>query len=177
MARSSFHDEVRIVPYQEEWLHRFHTSKELIISILLTMDIECDVRHVGGTAIPGMCSKPIVDVLVMVDPDDLEPAARALAEYILCLGECGRPGRYFFSEGDTEHDAVYIHLTTAGNQVAKDQLKFLAMLLACPDMQKEYAELKIRLAAQYPESRAIYRFRKGIYIEKCLEEGYDVQSD
>ena len=177
MNRTSFHDQVRIVPYQEEWVQRFRTIKEMIIALLLTENIECHVLHVGGTAIPGMCGKPIVDVLVTVDPDDLEPAVRTLAEHILCLGECGRPGRYFFSDGNTEHDAVYIHLTTAGNKVARDQLEFLDMLRACPELQKEYAELKIRLAAQYPESRAIYRWKKGIYIEKCLEEGYDVQSD
>ena len=42
-------------------------------------NIECDVRHVGGTAIPGMCSKPIVDVLVTVDSEDMEIAPHALA--------------------------------------------------------------------------------------------------
>lgn len=177
MISTSFHDQVRIVPYQEEWIQRFRTTKEMIIALLLTTNIKCYICHVGGTAIPGMCSKPIVDVLVTVDSDDLESAARAMAEHILCLGECGRPGRYFFSMGNTEHDAVYIHLTTAGNKVARDQLEFLDMLRACPDLQKEYVELKIRLAAQYPESRAIYRLQKGIFIEKCLEEGYDVQSD
>ena len=177
MSRISFHDQVRIVPYREEWAQRFRTTKELIIALLLTVNIECDVRHVGGTAIPGMCSKPIVNVLVLVAPGDLEQAARALAEHIPCLGECGRPGRYFFSQGDTEYDAVYIHLTTADNQVARNQLKFLDMLLACPDLRHEYAKLKIRLATQYPENRAIYRLKKGVFIEKCLADGYDMQGD
>ena len=177
MTDISFHEQVRIVPYREEWMQRFRIAKELIIALLLTANIECDVRHVGGTAIPGMCSKPIVDVLVMVAPGDLEQAARALAEHIPCLGECGRPGRYFFSHGDTERDAVYIHLTAADNQVAKDQLKFLDMLRTCPDLRHEYAELKTRLAAQYPENRAIYRLKKGVFIEKCLADGYDMQGD
>lgn len=177
MTDTSFHDQVRIVPYREEWVQRFRTTKELIIALLLTVNIECDVRHVGGTAIPGMCSKPIVDVLVLVAPGDLEQAARALAEHIPCLGECGRPGRYFFSQGDTEYDAVYIHLTTADNQVARNQLIFLDMLLACPDLRHEYAKLKIRLATQYPENRAIYRLKKGVFIEKCLADGYGMQGD
>lgn len=64
--------------------------KERITALLLKADIMCDVRHVGGTAILGMCSKPIVDVLVTVDYADLEKPAVALAEEILCLGECGR---------------------------------------------------------------------------------------
>lgn len=167
----SFHDEVRIVPYREEWPQRFRVTKEWIIAMLLKENVACDVRHVGGTAIPGMYSKPIVDVLVMVDRDDLETAAHTLADNILCLGECGRPGRYFFSEGNTEQDAVYIHLTTADNSVAKDQLRFLALLQACPDLRAQYADLKMQLASQYPDNRAIYRLKKGVFIEKCLEKG------
>lgn len=177
MYHSSFHDEIRIVPYQEEWMQRFRAMKKRITALLLKADIACDVRHVGGTAVPGMCSKSIVDVLVTVDKADLEKAVSALSEEILCLGECGRPGRYFFTEGDTAHDAVYIHLTTAGNQAAIDQLEFLDMLLACPDLQKQYDALKKQLAEQYPDNRAMYRLKKGMFIEKCLEDGYDVQSD
>ena len=167
----SFHDEVRVVPYREEWPQRFRVTKEWIIAMLLEENVACDVCHVGGTAIPGMCSKPIVDVLVMVDQDDLEIAAHTLADNVFYLGECGRPGRYFYSDGNTEQDAVYIHLTTADNSVALDQMRFLALLQAYPDLQAQYADLKMRLAAQYPDSRAIYRLKKGVFIEKCLEKG------
>ena len=177
MNHASFHDQVRIVPYRDAWVQRFRSTKEMIISILLTANIECCVYHVGGTAVSGMCSKPIVDVLVTVDSEDMEIAPHALAREFCCLGECGRPGRYFFSDGDTEDDAVYIHLTTAANQVARDQLEFKDILLACPDVREEYAALKQRLAEQYPYSRATYRLLKGEFIEKCLEEGYDVQGD
>lgn len=140
----------------------------MIISILVAADIECEVRHVGGTAIPGMCSKPIVDVLVTVEPDELESAARAMAEHILCLGECGRPGRYFFSDGDTDRDAVYIHLTTADNKIAKDQMAFLGMLQSSPELQVEYAEKKMELSEKYPHDRSTYRLLKGMFIQNCL---------
>lgn len=172
MSYSSFHDEVRIVHYQAEWVQRFRAMKERIIILLMQADIECDVQHVGGTAVPGLCSKSIVDVLVTVAGENLTKAADALAREILCLGEYGRPRRYFFSYGNTEHDASYIHLTTAANQVA-----FKDMLLTCPELRKKYADLKQQLAAQYPDNRTIYRLKKGAFIEKCLEEGYDVQSD
>lgn len=177
MNHNSFHDEVRIVPYREEWVQRFRAMKERISALLLKAGIVCDVRHVGGTAVPGLCSKPIVDVLVTVDRKDLEKAAHTLAEEIRCLGECGRPGRHFFSDGDTEDDAVYIHLTTAANQVTIDHMAFRDILLSCPDIREQYAELKMQLAEQYPDNRAMYRLLKGAFIEKCLEEGYQVQGD
>ena len=103
MNGMEFHQQVRSVPCQEEWQKRFRQTKEVIIGILLAQDIECDVRHVGGTAVPGMCGKPIVDILVMVKSEDLLPAVRGLSEEFLCLGECGRAGRWFFSMGGNEH--------------------------------------------------------------------------
>ena len=112
-----------------------------------------------------------------VDREDLEKAVRTMADEIRCLGECGRPGRYFFSEGDTEHDAVYIHLTTSGNQVTIDHMAFRDILLSCPDIRKQYAELKMQLAEQYPGNRTMYRLKKGVFIEKWLEEGYEVQGN
>ena len=170
MSRMSFHDEVRIVPHQEEWRKRFRQTKEVIIGILLAQDIECDVRHVGGTAVPGMCSKPIVDILVMVKSEDLLPAVRGLSEDFLCLGECGRAGRWFFSMGGNEHNAAYIHLTTPDNPVAKDQLAFLRLLQGSETLRNEYATLKKRLAEKYPHDRLGYRLEKGVFIERCLRE-------
>lgn len=99
MKKVSFHDEVRMDPYQEEWTKRFHTTKELIFGLLRAANIACDVRHVGGTAIRGMCSKPIVDVLVMVSPADLYRAVKTLADETLCLGECGRPEEHKIFSG------------------------------------------------------------------------------
>ena len=126
------------------------------------------MRHVGGTAIPGMCGKPTVDVLVLVEPEELETAKKRLATAFLCLGECGRPGRWFFSDGDSEDDATYIHLTTQDHPVAKDQLAFLQLLQTSPALCKEYAALKIRLAEKYPWDRLGYRTEKGVFIERCL---------
>ena len=169
MSGMEFHQQVRIVPHQEEWRKRFRQTKEVIIGILLAQDIECDVRHVGGTAVPGMCSKPIVDILVMVKAEDLLPAVQTLSEEFLCLGECGRHGRWFLSAGDNELNAAYIHLTTPDNPVANDQLAFLQLLQTSPALCKEYATLKTYLAEKYPWDRLGYRTEKGVFIERCLK--------
>ena len=170
MRGSNFYDDVRIVPYQAEWPRRFRLTKQLIIALLLEDDMECCVRHVGGTAIPGMCGKPIVDVLVLVEPEELETAKKRLATTFLCLGECGRTGRWFFSDGDSEDDATYIHLTTQDHPVARDQLAFLRLLQGSETLRNEYAALKKLLAEKYPHDRLGYRLEKGVFIERCLRE-------
>ena len=50
LLKCAFHDDVRIAPYQAEWPRRFRLTKQLIIALLLEDDMECYVRHVGGTA-------------------------------------------------------------------------------------------------------------------------------
>lgn len=169
------HQEVRIVPYQQEWAKRFYWLKQIIIGLLCSEAVECHVHHVGGTAIPGMPSKPIVDVLVIVDSVNLEKARDLLMQVTHYLGECGRPGRHFFSDGSTEHDAAYIHLTTGEHQVAIDQLAFLNMLLSSRDLQRQYADLKTHLAEKYPMDRCSYRMEKGVFIQKCLSENLEEQ--
>ena len=145
LLKCAFHDDVRIAPYQAEWPRRFRLTKQLIIALLLEDDMECYVRHVGGTAIPGMCGKPIVDVLVLVEPEELETAKKRLATVFLCLGECGRPGRWFFSDDDSEDDTTYIHLTTQDHPVARDQLAFLRLFQDSAALRNEYAALKKHL--------------------------------
>ena len=170
LLKCAFHDDVRIVPYQAEWPRRFRLTKQLIIALLLEDDMECYVRHVGGSAIPGMCGKPIVDVLVLVEPEELETAKKRLATTFLCLGECGRTGRWFFSDGDSEDDATYIHLTTQDHPVARDQLAFLRLVQGSETLRDEYTALKKRLAEKYPHDRLGYRLEKGVFIERCLRE-------
>ncbi len=159
MRGSNFYDDVCIVPYRAEWPRRFRLTKQLIIALLLEDDIECYVRHVGGTAIPGMYCKPIVDVLVLVEHDKLETAKKRLATVFLCLGECDRPGRWFFSDGDSEDDATYIHLTTQDHPVARDQLAFLRLFQDSAALRNEYAALKKHLTENNPHDRLGYRLK------------------
>lgn len=172
-----FHREVRIVPFQKEWATRFYWLKQLILGILCSEEIDSYIYHVGGTAIPGMCSKPIVDILVTVDRKNLLRAKDLLEQCFKSLGECGRPGRFFFSDGNNEHDAAYIHLTTADHQVAIEQKAFLSLLLASEALQQEYAELKMRLSEKYPMDRFGYRMEKGVFIQNSLSKHSGVNNN
>ena len=172
-ARSiRFHQEVRLVPYQEDWPHRFHSEKQWIIGALLTEGITSTVRHIGSTSIPGMCAKPIVDLLVLVNKEVLKTAEKLLVEIggYHSFGECGRSGRIFLSTGDTAEDACYVHLTTPDNPCAVSQLAFQQKLMESSELRQQYMELKKRLARLYPHDRESYRLEKGGFIEACLQE-------
>jgi len=58
-------NEVRIVPFDVEWKVEFSNVKKEIQSVL---DVdENRIEHIGSTAIEGICAKPIIDILLVVD--------------------------------------------------------------------------------------------------------------
>lgn len=118
----SFHDKVTLVPWQESWATIFDEECKRIEAALSADAIAAKVYHVGSTSVQGMISKPVIDILVC--PHELfspEETAAALEKIGYSnLGECGRPGRYFMSKGDTPNEAFYLHLCYEDHQVAKD---------------------------------------------------------
>ncbi len=52
--------QLRLVPYEPDWLHLFLAEKERLFASL-SNDI-LDVQHIGSTSIPGMIAKPILDI-------------------------------------------------------------------------------------------------------------------
>ena len=65
---------VRLSPYTPEWASLFQVEAQAIRRVLGPLVL--DVQHVGSTAIPGMTSKPILDIAVGVAK--LDDFARAL---------------------------------------------------------------------------------------------------
>lgn len=60
---------VSIVNYQEHWPQLFLKEKSIIDEALTDLPIE--VAHIGSTAIPGMCAKPVIDILVGVKHESI----------------------------------------------------------------------------------------------------------
>ena len=58
----SIHDEVRLIPWQEEWEVSFQAEKDRISAAL--REYPANIYHVGSTSVKGMISKPIIDILV-----------------------------------------------------------------------------------------------------------------
>lgn len=90
-------------------------------------NIECEVWHVGGTAIPGMCGKSIVDVLVTVDSKDKQKEmacnAGKQAAQLIALGVFDLPA---------PHGSGHLVGFIADDQVPIGNLKlFLQLSISC----------------------------------------------
>ena len=56
--------EVKLLPYTSEWKKLYKQEEELLCSSI-GKHIE-DIQHIGSTAIPGVFSKPIIDIAIAV---------------------------------------------------------------------------------------------------------------
>ena len=90
---------VRLEPYTPAWAEAYAEERDRITSTLGERIL--GIEHVGSTAIPGICAKPIIDIAVAV------PALHAAEEFAPLMerigydyaGDGGVPGHRIFGRG------------------------------------------------------------------------------
>ena len=157
---------VRIVEWDARWPALFAAERRRIRDQCggLTLRLE----HVGGTSIPGMCAKPVLDIAAgrprEAPPDDFIAALeRAGYEH---RGERGVPGRLFFCRGQPR--AYHVHLVEDGGSLWRDYLAFRDYLRAHAEAARRFAVLKRVLAARFSRDREGYMMAKSSHVEEIL---------
>jgi GrpB-like predicted nucleotidyltransferase (UPF0157 family) len=140
---------ITVVPYDPDWPRRFE-SERLLLERVLAPWLEGGIHHIGSTAVPGLASKPIIDMMAGVrDLEEARAAYDVLADYsYIC--EPHRPGiaHHFAKPSLGLSERIYnLHLTEPGSDLWRERLVFRDALLADDELAREYEELKLRLAA------------------------------
>lgn len=155
---------IEVVPYNSLWENQFHEEAEKIRNIM--KDEIIHIHHIGSTSIPGICAKPIVDMLVEVK--DISK----IGEYIddmselgyIARGEWGIVGRRYFIKGLYER-THHVHVYQVGNPEIKRHLLFRDYLIEHPKEAKQYERLKKMLAVKYRHNAAGYMDGKDLFIK------------
>ena len=66
---------VEIVDYRDEWPQRFEAERARIDAALPGTS---SIEHIGSTSVPGLGAKPIVDIIVSIDPFDADRITTSL---------------------------------------------------------------------------------------------------
>jgi GrpB-like predicted nucleotidyltransferase (UPF0157 family) len=161
---------VRISSYNSEWKKIYKKEKELLFSVL--GDQVLDIQHIGSTSVPGVKSKPIIDIVVVVkkikDAENLIESVEKLGyEY---KHEAGVRGRRFFVKGSEKNRTHYIHMVKLDGKQWKNLTNFREYLLEDKKNIKEYNELKESLAKEYKDDRDTYTKKKSIFISKAIKK-------
>jgi GrpB-like predicted nucleotidyltransferase (UPF0157 family) len=126
------------------------------------------IHHIGSTAIPNICAKPIIDVLVEVqDIEKIDDFNEKMThEGYQPKGEFGIPGRRFFIKGDDATRTHHLHVFQTGHPDVERHLAFRDYMIAHPEEAQVYSRLKEELAQRFPEDIEGYMAGKDDLIKE-----------
>src|SRR5215471_10612300 len=158
-----------VCDYDPNWSTLFEQESTRIKNALGSFALA--VEHMGSTAVPGLPSKPIIDLLVGVP--SLEEAKGRCIEPIEELGyvyiadyASWLPGELFFRKGPPGPWTHHVHLMEPSHPRWDALLVFRDYLRAHPGAAHADAAIKRALAASSKDDIAAYRTGKGIFVEE-----------
>ena len=160
---------IEVVDYDPSWPRRYEEERDRIAAAL--GDAVVAIEHVGGTAVPGLPAKPVIDIMVGVA--DIERAGQAVAglinlgyQYVPEL-ESQLPERRYFRRGSPE--THHVHMVPVGSDFWEEHLLFRDYLRGNPQAAEEYGKLKRGLANRFRFDRDAYRAGKVPFIDTVVD--------
>ena len=160
---------LRVVESSTGWNRDFNAIKDYLSELVSKW--HASIEHVGSTAIPGLASRPIIDIDIIISHDYVADGQITAIESLGYLheGEKRMIGRHAFRQLNLlPRHHLYLCLSDSG--ALKNHLAFRDYLLRHPEKVAEYSSLKQRLAMLYPYDRQSYIKGKTGFIVACLRE-------
>ena len=155
---------VILTEHNPQWKTRYAEEEKRLKCILPN---SAEIFHIGSTAIEGIWAKPIIDILVELNPTArLLPAAKAIeAQGYIIMSQNKR--RISLNKGYTEkgfaEKVFHLHLQHTSE---KDEVLFRDYLNLHPETAKEYERLKLSLCKRYEHDRDAYTNAKSEFVKK-----------
>ena len=158
---------ITLVEYDPNWPELFEQEAARIRSVLGNKALQ--IEHVGSTSVPGLCAKPIIDMLLVVkdSADELSyvPALEA-AGYILRIRESDWFEHRLFKGPDTD---INLHVFSSGTSEIDRMLRFRDWLRSNENDQEKYAQVKRSLAKNKWRHIQHYADAKTSIVQEIME--------
>ena len=156
-----------IETYDPQWVIQFENIKRTIEKVFGSKAL--DVQHVGSTSIPGMKSKPLIDVLVIVK--DMESFTSEKAKMQRLGYEWGENyiepnSLLFFKTIHGDQKIENIHVLTEGSSKTVQFVSTRDYMRTHPERALEYSNLKEHLKQEFPDDYTAYRAGKQTFLEE-----------
>jgi GrpB-like predicted nucleotidyltransferase (UPF0157 family) len=158
--------QIRLIEYDSDWPRLYEREAERLRSVL--GDRVLQLEHVGSTSVPGLCAKPLIDMLLVVTNTAEEatyvPDMEA-AGYVLRIREPDWYEHRMFKGPDTD---INMHAFSYGCVEIERMLRFRNWLRANSADRTLYARRKRELAQQTWEFTQDYADAKSAVVEDIL---------
>ena len=167
---SAVPEPIELTPYSPLWPATFEIEKQRLLAIFGADAVL--VEHIGSTAVPGLGTKPVIDV--MMGAPVLSVVERRIPELVAggyrYVPEFERavPQRRYFVKPQGHPGSFLLHAVLLDSPFWKEHLAFRDALRERPGLAVEYWQLKRRLAARFPNDRAAYTDGKSAFIRGAL---------
>lgn len=159
---------IALVEYDPHWPQLFDREADRVRSVLGTKVLR--LEHVGSTSVPGLCAKPIIDMLLIVadssDEASYVPQLEA-ARYTLRIRESEWFEHRMFKGPGTD---INLHVFSEGASEAERMLRFRDRLRANDADRKKYADAKRRLATRVWRHVQDYANAKTAIVQEIMEQ-------
>ncbi len=154
-----------VLSYDANWPGLFQSLRKRIVDAL--GDMAAAIEHVGGTAVPDLAAKPIIDIDVLLASETMLPAAieRLESSGYIHRGNLGIPEREAFL-APAHHPPHHLYVCPPCSGEFRRHMAFRDYLRAHPKDAKIYGDLKIALAERCREDRCAYSTAKGEFVEE-----------
>jgi GrpB-like predicted nucleotidyltransferase (UPF0157 family) len=168
---------IEIVNYDPRWVDSF-SQQQSRLAVILAPWLSAPVQHFGSTAVPGLRSKPIVDILAPVrSVNDARHALPLLQAdgWLHWPDDPDRHDRMWFLRPRPEARTHHLHVIADPARIAP-LLAFRDALRNDPQLRHDYASLKTRLAQEHRTDREAYTRAKADFVARALPSPRDGQS-
>jgi GrpB-like predicted nucleotidyltransferase (UPF0157 family) len=155
---------IRLVAHDSEWGDTYERAAADIRNALGGTALS--IHHVGSTAIPGIDSKPVIDILVLVESYEPEAAYRIALESLgYVFGH--RDEQHALFEGDPIGMPAHVHVVEESAEDSRIMVTFRDYLRSHPDEARRYEQLKHHVADRYSDGSE-YADAKSTYVREVV---------
>ncbi len=165
-------DVVELVPHSSTWSQRFEDEARALRAVL-PHDLDPQIEHIGSTAVPDLLTRPIIDIMLLVEErsrfGDLRPALESLG-YVMASWP-DDPYYMLFIKGMPpfgQRRTHHVHVRHPHDMIARRKLKLRHLLRGTPRLVQAYGNLKKELADKYAEDLDTYRAGRTAFIDCAL---------
>ena len=167
-----------VLPYDPNWKTEFERIRDYLMEQI--GDLIFEIKHVGSTSIPGLCAKPIIDIVAVMDSYDVFPAIIARLEKVGYKheGDCGIKEREVFNRLISDDFMDYhFYVYPKDSEENRRQTLFRNALLTNKDIADEYGKLKMRLIEEVNGDRVLYTNSKTDFILGVINQAIQEDSE